>query len=249
MKLLASSARFFRGLLLCCSVHLLALLIAAAPPAEFKKRAEEIYTAAEAAFRKDSENATNGWLFARACFDLAEFSETKVERERLAKLGIAAAEAAIKAAPNGAAGHYYLALNKGQLARTKTLGALPLVEQMEKHLQSAASHDKSFDYGGPDRSLGLLYLDAPGWPTSIGNKKKARQHLEYALTLHPEFPENQLCMIEGLIKSGDKIRARRALPSAEEAMTEGRKIFTGERWEQSWADWEKRLAAFKAELR
>src|SRR5204863_6138936 len=101
-----------------------------------------------------------------------------------------------------AALHYYLAMNQGQLARTKGFGALKLVREMEKEFSRAAELDSHFDYAGPDRNLGSLYLDAPGWPTSIGNHSKARQHLMRAVQLAPDYPDNHLCLLEGYIKLG-----------------------------------------------
>src|SRR5207248_6916974 len=107
-------------------------------------------------------------------------------RAEIAEQGIAAARQGIERAPRLAAPHYYLALNLGQLARTKKLGALRLVDEMEAELKAAIALDPKFDYAGPHRSLGLLYADAPGWPTSIGNHSKARQHLHTAIELSPE---------------------------------------------------------------
>jgi hypothetical protein len=46
------------------------------------------------------------------------------------------------------------------------------------------------------RNLGLLYRDAPGWPFSIGSKRKAREWLERAAALAPDYPENQLNLAE-----------------------------------------------------
>ena len=65
-------------------------------------------------------------------------------------------------------------MNLGQLARTELLGALKLVKEMEREFKTAADLDKQFDYAGPERCLGLLYRDAPGWPASIGSRRKAR---------------------------------------------------------------------------
>ncbi len=80
-----------------------------------------------------------------------------------------------RANPNSAPAHYYLAMNLGQLARTEFLGALKLVREMEREFKTAAELDAQFDFAGPERSLGLLYRDAPGWPVSIGSKRKARE--------------------------------------------------------------------------
>ena len=95
-------------------------------------------------------------------------------------------------------------MNLGQLARTETLGALKLVREMEREFKTAAELDGHFDYAGPERSLGLLYRDAPGWPVSIGSRRKAREWLEQAEKLAPEYPENHLNLVESYLQWHDR---------------------------------------------
>jgi hypothetical protein len=95
----------------------------------------------------------------------------------------------------------------------------------------------------------MLYRDAPGWPTSIGNRTKARTHLEASVKLHPEFPDNQLALAESFSEWGDKQNFARQLETTESTMAKARAKFTGAEWEQSWADWDKRLAELKAKAR
>jgi hypothetical protein len=106
--------------------------------------------------------------------------------------------------------------------------------------------DPKFDFAGPHRSLGLLYLDAPGWPASIGNRGKARFHLRKAAELSPEFPENCLCLLEAYLKWGEKTAVQSQLPSTEEVFQRARKNLTGEKWELSWEDWDRRWTRIKA---
>ena len=122
------------------------------------------------------------WQFARACFDFADFATNVTERAAIASQGIAACQELLARKTNSAPGHYYLAMNYGQLARAEapSLAAYRLVKQMEREFKAAADFDKSFDYAGPERNLGLLYRDAPGWPFSIGSRRKARDFLERA---------------------------------------------------------------------
>ena len=91
----------------------------------------------------------------RACFDRAEFSRDTAERANLDE-GIAACEKVIARQPKLAAGHYYLAMNLAQLARTKLLGALPILGRMESGWLTARRLDEKFDYAGPDRFVGLF---------------------------------------------------------------------------------------------
>src|SRR6266568_4837895 len=123
-------------------------------------RAERIYFAARARLAHATNRAEAAWQFARACFDWAEFAAGNAPRAQIAIEGIAACRHAIALNPQLAAPYYYLALNLGQLARTKKLGALKLVEEMETNFKAAIALDPAFDYAGAHRSLGLLYLDA-----------------------------------------------------------------------------------------
>src|SRR6185503_12330307 len=160
-------------------------------------------------------------------------------RAKVAEEGINACRNALQRYTN-AATYYYCALNLGQLARTKKLGALKLVDQMEGALKRAIELDPKFDYAGPHRTLGLLYTDAPGWPVSIGNRSKAKQHLVKAVELSPEYPDNQISLIEFYISSGDLKNARSAVPDAEPQMRTARLKFSGDRWKDSWKDWDLR---------
>jgi tetratricopeptide (TPR) repeat protein len=217
----------------------------AADRAEFARRAELAFRTSQKLCEADPANATNAWQFARACFDWAEFATNNSQKADIATLGIDAARKATLNSPTLAAGHYYLGLNLGQLAQTKMWGALRLVEEMEKAIKASAALDSQFDYAGADRTLGMLYLDAPGWPASIGSNAKARTHLQRAVELSPDLPDNRLSLIEALIKLGDKKRLAEELPALEKLLPVARKKFTGESWEVSWADWDKRWKAIQ----
>jgi tetratricopeptide (TPR) repeat protein len=206
----------------------------------FAQRAEKKFQEARKRLQTNTNDAEAAWQFGRSCFDWAEFAKNDDQRESIAGEGIEACRQVIARDPASAPGHYYLAMNLGQLARTKTLGALKIVDEMEREFKTARDLDAKFDYAGPDRCLGLLYLDAPGWPASIGSKTKARQHLQRAGQLAPGYLDNHLCLLEVYLKWGDKKNLLREVKTTEELLPQARKEFTGEDWAQSWADWDKR---------
>jgi hypothetical protein len=195
----------------------------------------------------EPENAIAAWQFGKACFDLAEFSTGNSERAALAQQGIAACRRASARASNSAPTHYYLAMNLGQLARTKSLGALKLVDEMEREFVVAAALDEHFEYGGPQRSLGVLYRDAPVIG-SVGDRGKARQHLQRAVELVPDFPPNRLCLIEAMLKWGDRKGAARELKALEDVWPGARASLTGVVSASNWADWEGRLKKAKKKV-
>lgn len=182
--------------------------------------------------------------FARATFDRAEFATNDTERAELAVQGIAACRQVLRRASNSAPAHYYLGLNLGQLARTRLLGALPLVDEMEVEFLKATQLDARFNYAGPHRTLGLLYLNAPVIG-SVGSRSKARKHLNRAVELAPEFPENRLNLAEALLHWRDRREAREQVRLLELSIPAARTNLAGEAWAASWADWEKRLAEAK----
>ena len=152
--------------------------------------------------------------FARAAFERAEFSTNDTERAALAVQGIAASRRLVASDPKSASGHYYLGLNLGQMARTKLLGALRIVDEMEREFKLARTLSERLDHAGPDRCLGLLYFEAPVIG-SVGSRTKARKHLERAIELAPEFPPNRMNLAEAYLKWREKNLLKRELEALE----------------------------------
>jgi hypothetical protein len=220
----------------------------AADRASLAARAERVFIDAEESARRQRTNVNALVHFSRAAFEWAEFARDKDQRAEIAVRGIEAARTAIRKADTNAAAHYWLAMNLGQLARTKSLAALKMVREMEAEFLRARALDPHVDFAGPDRSLGFLYRDAPGWPTSIGSRKKSRAHFEAALQLHPDFPDNQLALAETFLEWGEKQNFARQLEAADAVQSKAVQTFTGPDWEASWASWKKRLAVLKSKV-
>lgn len=204
-------------------------------------RIQGIYREARGHFKESPTNTDAAWELARACFDLAELAKTSSERAALAEEGIAACHAALDRKYSIAPAHYYLAMNLGQLARTKAIGALKLVREMETEFKTAIELDEKFDYAGPHRSLGLLYKDAPGWPTSIGNRGKSRFHMHRAVQLFPDYPDNRLSWLEAQLEWGERKAVVEDFPAVRELLKSARKNLTGDEWALSWRDWDARF--------
>ena len=223
-------------------VMLLAPLAARAedgPPLQFAPRFERAHTAAAERARRQTNDAATAWELGRACFDLAEFATNNAQRAPLAEQGIANCRRAIDLDSNCAPAHYYLALNCGQLARVKLFSALGLLDQMESAFLRSIAIDPHFDYAGAHRALGLLYRDAPGWPTSLGSKKKARMQLEKAVELHPAYPGNRLNYLDSLLQWGEKKTVQSQIPATDEMLKAARTKFVGETWAFDWHDWDR----------
>lgn len=211
---------------------------------DFASRAEKAFQTAKTRYESDKTNPEAAWQFGRACYDWADFAISKSKREEIAQQGIAACQGVVQRDPRSALGHYYLALNQGQLARARKLEGLKLAEKMETEFKTVLNLDPRLDYAGADRGLGLLYLNVPRWPIGIGSKSKARQHLQKAEKLFPNYPENILNLVEADLKLGDKKGAINELKKLDEIWPAARKEFTGE-WASTWADWEGRREMFR----
>ncbi len=133
-------------------------------------------------------------------------------------------------------------MNFGQLAKAEapSLAAYRLVREMEREFKNGGGSGRSFDYAGPDRGLGLLYRDAPGWPLSIGSRHKAREWLEQAEKLAPDYPENHLNLAESFLQWHDRAGAERELKALDALWPIAQTNLTGEAWEPSWDDWSAR---------
>ena len=205
------------------------------------------FLAAEARYRSHPAEIEAAWQFGRACFDRADISTNNTERASIAEQGIAACEAAVGRAPRLAVVHYYLGMNWAQLAQTGGLGALKIVNRMEKEFGLARELDENLDFAGPDRNLGLLYRDAPS-VVSVGSRKKALQSLQRAVDLAPQYPENRLNLIEACLKWNDRARALSELRALGSVWPSARTNLTGVAWIASWADWDQRLGKARKQL-
>ncbi|HEY4415025.1 MAG TPA: hypothetical protein VGO57_04970 [Verrucomicrobiae bacterium] len=215
--------------------------------AVFAARAEKTFHQAQIEFQAHPDNSTNAWLLARASYELADFAKTDSIRADLANQGIAATRQLAAREPKNAAAHYYLAMNLGQLARTELLGALSLVKEMEREFKIAGSLDEKLDFAGPERNLGLLYLQAPHIG-SIGDNRKARTFLQRAAKLAPDFPENRLNLIETFLQWRETDHARTEMATLNTLWPKAQANFAGEKWEVDWDDWATRRAIAQKKL-
>jgi hypothetical protein len=215
----------------------------------FTAQASAKFQQAQARYLADATNPTNVWQFASATFDLAEITTSDTQRAALANQGIDACRQLIARDPKSGPAHYYLAMNLGQLARTKFLGALKLVKEMEGEFKRACELDPRFDHAGPERNLGLLFRDAPGWPASIGNKYSARYYSEQAVKLAPNYPANRLNLLETHLMWNEPDEARRQLKELDTLWPVARTNLTGEAWTESWDNWTGRREAARTKIK
>ena len=242
-------ARWLPGGILC-------LLLSLSPASEHQKTAlspkfvaiaEKGLMEARRALATTPEDVERIWQLGRALYFRAEFTIGK-ERGELAEEGIAVCESGLARAPDSAECHYYLAMNQGQLAREKLWGALGLVRAMRDHLRLAALAKPKLDHAGPDRCLGLLFRDAPGWPVSVGDGKAAVVHLDRAYSLASDYPENLLVLLESRLKRGDRKAAKILMSQGGAVLEKAKLILEGPHWEPYHHDWAARWKDIRARL-
>lgn len=212
-----------------------------------RSHAEAAYQAARTAATQ-SNSINHLWELGRAAFDYADTVTREKTKAQIAETGIAACRTAIGLDPASAPAHYYLALCLGELAQTKTLGALRLVREIKDEFDRVRVLDNTLDHAGADRGLGLLYLEAPGWPTSIGDRKLARSHLENAVALAPNYPDNRLSLAELYLRTKDTRASATELVALTQLWPLAKSQFAGPEWTQAWLDWDNRLHLLEARL-
>jgi len=88
--------------------------------------------------------------------------------------------------PNKVAGYYYSALLLGLAAVYKgTQFVLYDIPKIEKWALKANELDPGLKNGAPANLLCGVYYEAPGFPISIWNLKKARKYCEFAMKNYP----------------------------------------------------------------
>ena len=220
------------------------------PSHVFRARAKTAFELAQKNFLADTNSTLAARQLARASFELADLATNEPQSAASARRGIEVCRAWVTREPKAGPGHYYLAMNLGELAQAEapSIAAYKLVHEVEREFKLAAELDVRFDYGGPARTLGELYFQAPGWPLSVGSKHKAREWFERAVALAPEYPDNQLNLAEAQLKWHQPEALTVTLKNLAAIWPAARTNFTGEVWEPNWQDWNVRWAALQAEV-
>lgn len=206
--------------------------------------AEQNLAAARKRAAAESTNSAAACELGVACFTSATLITDRGLQEKLYTEGVTACRRSLALDPKSAAAHYYLGMNIGRVADLKrNLTAFGMVKEVEREFQLALKLDEKLAQAGPDRNLGLLYRHAPGWPISVGNEKLARQHLERAVKLAPDYPENRLNLAEAYLAWRDHALFRQELQAVQKLWPVAKTNLNGVKWEADWIDWEQRRAA------
>lgn len=140
-------------------------------------------------------------------------------------------EVAVARRPLDARAQYTLALNVGlETQNQNPKDALLNVGWILSALDVAMAEDEALDEGGPLRVMGLLYLRAPSWPTSIGDPDKAHELLTRAAASYPAHPLNHLALAESRLVDADYEAALAALADARRVIDPTKHHWRAERY-------------------
>jgi len=170
------------------------------------------------------------WQAAQVLAFLAENETRPAFRTEAAKRGIVLARHGRELKPDRVECHYWYAINVGLLADVDRSYGLSAVGEMESALNRAIEIDEGYDYAGPLRVLGILYLRSPAPPTSIGSPRKGLRLLHQAVDDFPDYPENYLYLAEALRDNGHVAEAKTALAEVLEAKPWPDRQFESSQW-------------------
>lgn len=97
------------------------------------------------------------------------------------------------------------------------LGALGLVKQAKALYESAIRIDGNVLDGSAYNSLGVLYYKVPGWPIAFGDKARARELLQKALSINPKGIDPNFFYGEYLLETNQPAEALTYLERALQA--------------------------------
>lgn len=189
----------------------------------------------EKALKADPKNYTAAWRLAEVCYYLWEKysgweSGLASKQEKLlsiAKLGAQAGQLAIKLNPDGVEGLFWYSAVLGVWGLTNgpldSLTQVPVILQVTKRCIELDPQG-DFERGGCYRVAGAVYTQVPGFPISIGDKKKAEELFQKSFIRGREYGINHNLYAELLIAKGDFEGAERVL-NANLAMLRKRKPY------------------------
>jgi tetratricopeptide (TPR) repeat protein len=213
-----------------------------------REEIEKEHLAARQEWRTNRTNLVVVLRYGETAFAWADTVASNDQRAAVADEAVTALRSAVRDHPGSAAAHYFLAMNLGQLARTRTFGALRLVDEMVEHFNLARGLDPALEHSGPDRNLGRLHHQAPGWPFSVGSAAKARRHLEAAVERAPEFPANHLALLDFLVAHKETAGATKQLETLDGIWEAAKQRWKEREWEDDWNEWNEQRDGIRRQL-
>jgi hypothetical protein len=168
----------------------------------------KVLTEVSAADLKDPEVAGRTLnAYFRYFDELAERDREK-DRRWAADSMYELAKAARKAHPSHPEVRYWSAMAGLAYLQTYQMKALFVAGDVMDEMEVVRKLKPELDDWGPDRVLGILYYNLPGWPLSRGDNDKALVHLAKAAEGAPHRAVNRLYHAKTLWKDDQKEKAK-----------------------------------------
>ncbi len=148
-------------------------------------------------------------------WEVIRYQAPAAEREKRFEALAAKARKASEAYPGRAEPLVWEGIVVSSVAGEKGgLGALGLVKQAKALYESAIAIDGSVLDGSAYNSLGVLYYKVPGWPIGFGDKAKAKELLQKALSINPRGVDPNFFYAEYLVETNQADQASAYLEKA-----------------------------------
>ncbi|MCK4258381.1 MAG: hypothetical protein KAX49_05350 [Halanaerobiales bacterium] len=147
------------------------------------------------------------WRMGRIHNYLAINSDDKIDGWNKAKSYV---EQSLELEANEPNAHFWMAVLIGQIGQEKgILTSLFMLKPMREHLERTIEIEPLFDYAY--YLIATLYMDAPGWPLSFGDKKKALSYAKQAVDVTPDSFEFQWGLYRAYNNLNNKKEAKKVL--------------------------------------
>ena len=128
------------------------------------------------------------WKASRAAWWLGEHDTARAQRLQDYQLGMDYAQKAVALDPNSAEGHFWLGANEGSYGDAKgVMKSLSMVKPIRHEMGEVIRINDQYNGGSAYQILGVVDYKVPG--IVGGNKSRAEQELQKALSLIDSFPE------------------------------------------------------------
>ncbi len=147
------------------------------------------------------------WKLSRIYYYIGSNSKSKKEKKIIFSQGIYYAKRSVELEPEKPDGYYWLGVNYGVYGEARgVLNSLFLVDDIKEAMNKVIELDRAYEDGGPDRVMGRVYFELPGF--AGGSKKKSLEHLQKSLEYGPNDPLTRYYLADTYLglKEVDKAR-------------------------------------------
>lgn len=146
------------------------------------------------------------WRMARSNYSIAKMNKDTRQYD----LCIEHSSRALEIKPDSAISYFFRALCRGKKGETQGIwSSLGIIKPFEVDMKTALELDPTIQNGGPNRALGMLYLELPFFLG--GNTNQSIYHLREAVRLSPDHAENHLGLSEAYYSINNFTAARKSL--------------------------------------